>query len=151
MDRDGPDCLLQARGNIARRAWRSAQINRPGPSGPRQTGTSQSVCSPCWPDWRGGLPNCLPPGGPAADQHLYFLFLEFNKNSPWHFARFLASTSYSSELFLVSCSLFHFLISLSIQLEYQQCIRLECPLWQYCNFNLISLGIPALPISGSID
>jgi hypothetical protein len=54
------------------------------------------------------LPNCLPPGWPAADQPLYFLFLEFNKKPPLPFSRFLASTPYSSELFLVSCSLFHF-------------------------------------------
>ncbi len=119
----------------------------PGPSGPRQTRTSQSVCSPCWPDWRGGLPNCLPPGGPAADQPLYFLFLEFNKKPLRHFARFLASTPYSSELCLVSRYLFHFfnftlnpvgtwntscefgwnshcgniVVSISLLLEYQLC------------------------------
>ncbi len=118
----GPDCLPQAGGSISslRRAGRSAQINRPGPSGPRQIGTSQSVCSPCWPDWRGRLPNCLPPSGPAAD-HPYFLFLEFNKKSTRHFALFLASTPYSSELFLVSRSLFHFF-----------------------DFTLNTVGIPAL-------
>ncbi len=130
------------------------RLIRPGPVGRGRQGPASLSVHPAG---RTGGADCLTACRQAGRlQTLYFLFLEFNKKPPRHFARFLASTPYSSELFLISRSLFHFLnftlntVPTVFQLYRTHC-GLEFPLWQYCNFNLISLGIPALPISGSID
>ncbi len=103
----------------------------PGPEGSGRQGPASLSVHQLHPAGRTGGADCLRQAGRLQTILYIFYFWNSTKNHLGTSHDF-ASTPYSSGLFLVSRSLFHFFnftLRVSIQLEYQRCIWLEFPLW----------------------